>query len=112
MAYDYTNIYNTAVRLIDKFGRNVTLRTTTTSGTSFDPVVNEIDTTIKAVSTKFNASEIDGTLIQQNDKKLITYDEVNDQQKIVDDGISYEVINVDTINPGDTKIIYMVQIRR
>jgi transketolase C-terminal domain/subunit len=98
-------------QIADK-GRTVTLRTETNSGTGYDPTISNSDASIKAVITKFTASEIDGTLIQANDKRLITTTEITAQQLIIDDGIEYEVINVDEIKPGDTAILYKAQIRK
>ena len=112
MAYDYTNISNTAKNLIDKFGRSITLRSVTTSGTEWNPTITNSDSIIIGVFTKFDKSEIDGNLILSTDKKVLTYDEVTTDDKIVDSGITYEVKSVNPIQPANTKIIYKVQLRQ
>lgn len=112
MAYDYSNILATAVSLIDKFGRTMQKRTTTKSGDAWNPTISTLDENIVAVSVGYKANEIDGTLIMATDKKLLTYDEVTTDNFVVDNSIQYSVISINTINPGDTKIIYKVQIRR
>jgi len=112
MAYDYSKIANTAKRLIDKFGRTITKRTVTSGGTEWNPTQTEVDTNIIGVFTSFSKMEIDGKLIQVNDKKILTYDEVILTDIIVDNGIEYTVMNVDVIQPADLKLIYKVQVRK
>jgi len=110
--YDYAPISITAKRLIDKFGRDVSLITQTQSGTDYAPTITEITTIIKAVITTFNTKEIDGTLIQASDKKILTYDKIKPEQIISIDGQRLSIVNVDTVAPGDTKIIYKGQLRK
>lgn len=111
--YDYTSIAATARRLIDRFGRTVTRREITNTGTEWNPVQTPVDTPLQGAFVNFSKNEIDNTLILSTDKKLLTYDEVLLTDIIVDDSIEYSVVPpLDTINPGDTKIIYIVQLRR
>ncbi len=88
------------------------IRVVTDSGDAGNPTQSYVDTNIRAVSVGYKANEIDGVLIKATDKKILTYDEVTTANFIVDNSIQYSVVSVDTINPGDTKIIYKVQIRR
>ena len=111
MSYDYSGLANTAQTLIDKFGRDTTLRVNTSSGSEFDPTIVVNDTTIKAVFLSYKTNDVDGTLIKSNDKMLLTYVEVENKNEIVDGGHKYEVINVDEVKPGLTPMIYKVQIR-
>ncbi|MCK9532606.1 MAG: hypothetical protein M0R77_19130 [Gammaproteobacteria bacterium] len=111
-AYDYSTLANTAISLIDRFGRTIIRRRATKSGDNWNPTISYTDTNIIGVSLGYKANEIDGNLIKATDKKILTYDEVIVSDKIVDNSIVYEVISVDTINPGDTILIYKVQIRR
>lgn len=112
MAYDYSSIKNTAISLINKFGRNITKKAITNTGTEWNPTQTAVESTIKGVFTNFSQNEIDGTLIKATDKKVLTYDEIELTDLIVDDSISYNVISVFSINPGDTKLIYKVQLRQ
>lgn len=110
--FNYDKLVATATRLIDKFGRNVTKRTTTATGDAWNPTVSNVDVTIRAVSTSFQANEVDGTLIQMDDKLFLTYDEVTTADSIVDGGEVLSVVGVKPINPGEVKIIYRVQCRK
>lgn len=110
--FNYTNLRNTAIRLIDKFGRTATRRAITkTAGTTYNPVQTNTDTSIVGAFIKYSTSETDGTLIKAADKKLLAYDEILLSDIIIDGIIEYSVISVDPINPGDTKLIYKVQLR-
>jgi len=110
--FDYTNLRNTAIRLIAKFGRTVTKKAVTSSGTAWNPTQSKIDTPLIGAFVNFSKNEIDGTLIKATDKKLLTYDALILTDRILDDSIEYSIISVAVINPGDTKLIYIVQLRR
>ena len=110
--YNYSGIVSTAQRLINKFGRDITLITQTQSGTDYAPTITETSSMIKAVITNFSTNEIDGTIIQSSDKKILTYDEIKPEQIVSIDGQRLSIVNVDTVSPGDTKIIYKGQLRK
>lgn len=108
----YNNLQATSSRLIDKFGKNVTLRTQTNSGTSYEPTITNSDATIRAVITSFKMGQIDGTLVRADDKQLITASTVAVDQKIIDGMIEYSIISVDEIKPADTALIYKAVLRK
>lgn len=109
--FDYSNVNLTASALIERFGRNMTLRTLVQSGSAFDPTVTNSDTSIIGVMTWYRANQIDGTLIQAGDKLLLTHSAVTIQDKIVDEGKEYSVVTVDVVKPGGTTLLYKVQVR-
>jgi hypothetical protein len=111
MKYDYSSLAATAVGLIDKFGRDTTLRTNTVSGTEFDPTIVATDETISAVFMGYKTNEVDGTLIKSNDKMILTYAVIDLKNEIIDGGKKYEVVNVQEVKPGITPMIYKVQLR-
>lgn len=47
--FDYTNIKNTANRLIDRFGAQVILRCPTNSGTEWNPTITNTDINVQAL---------------------------------------------------------------
>jgi len=62
----------------------------------------------------FNQSEIDGTTVQQGDKRVIleatdTAPEIGDIATI--DSIAHRIINVETVSPAGTPVIYKLQAR-
>lgn len=119
MSFDYSPLQNVALSQISDKGRDVTY-TQVTAGT-FDPTTNtvtgasETDTTIKAVITDFDESQIDGTIIQRKDKQvLITADVVTPklEDKITDGSVTYQIVNINQIAPGDIVMLYKLQVRR
>jgi hypothetical protein len=112
-AYDYSSLYATAVRLVIRYGRTMYKRVYTDTGfsTAYEPKTHYEDVAFVGVSTNFTKSEIDGTLILSTDKKILTYQAITTEDRIVDDGIEYSVVSTICVNPGDTKLIYKVQVR-
>jgi hypothetical protein len=118
MSY-YDNL-ETALRLIDKKGRTVTLRSVTPA--AYDPLNDtqgsdaHTDRTVKAVFTSYKTVEIDGSIILQGDKKCLIADlsalpDTNDI--IVDGGDEWRIVPpIDLVQPGDTPILYKLQVRR
>jgi hypothetical protein len=97
---------------IAEYGRSMTLRSKTSTGTAWDPTLTNSDQTIKGVVKDYSAFEIDGTLVMQGDKKIIlgaTYAPTT-AMKIVD-GIEMSIVSVKEIKPGDTVLAYEVQVR-
>lgn len=112
-AFDYDPIKATSLALIARFGRDITIRTTVSSGTPYDPTLTDTDTVVKGAVVDFNDSQIDGTLIQRGDKKIILQSDivVNSKTKIIDESVTYAVENNRIIKPGGTRLIQIIQVR-
>ena len=119
---NYTGIANTALKQIADKGRMVTIKTPS-SEQQYDPSTDtftegtDSEEQVKALFTQFAKKDIDGEMIQAQDKRvLIAASSVTNvpgtDGKIKDGAQTYRVINVDTVQPGDTPILYMVQVRR
>lgn len=114
---DYDSLAETAARLISENGRNVTLKRRTPATYSPSTGTNsgggDISFTVKAVFTGFKSHEIDGEVVKRTDTKiLIAGTEPAKGDIIVNGGISYPVIEVETIQPGGTALLWKVQARR
>jgi len=120
MSFNYSGLEETALRQIENFGRPVMYRSITTG--SFNTRTGSItgdavsETTIKAVLLAFRDSQIDVEFIRRCDKQALvagasfaTPPKTND---IIDDGSDYKVVNVETVQPGDTVLIYKLQVRK
>lgn len=118
----YATMAATALSQINDKGRNVTVRSkgvtegydvatdTYTAGT-------DSDVTAKALFTEYKTKDIDGEVIQRGDKKLLIAasslsSAPTTETQIVDGSDVYSVIGVETVEPGDTAILYKVQVRR
>lgn len=122
MSRDYSRSVQTALRMIYKSGRNIEVTTIGTGG-EYDPATGTfLPSTddkyqIKGVFTNFDIKEIDGTNVLHTDQKvLIAAGSLPIMPKsgdtIKDSGAEYAVVNTNSIKPGDTAILYEVQIRR
>jgi hypothetical protein len=97
--------------LIDREGRPVTVRAFVNSGSNFDPTRTPTDTPATAAVFDFEASEVDGSIIQANDKdiNLSSTVPVDLQSVIIDNGIEYTLINVEEVGPGGDVLMYIAQ---
>jgi hypothetical protein len=117
MSFDYAEIAEAAKELITEFGLACTL-TKKTAGTN-DGVTGTITGatttthTVNAVVDNYANSLLDGTLIKRGDKLLYIESDV---QPLIGNTISigsvaHKVINVETIAPGGTVVLYQAQVR-
>ena len=121
MSFDYSQIASTALKQIQDKGRTVTIISPGEDqvydpGTDTFTAGTDDETDVKALFTQFSKKDIDGDLIRQTDKRVLIaasgISEPNTDDKISDGGTEYAVINTETIAPGDTAVLYMVQVRR
>jgi hypothetical protein len=106
----YASNAATATRLIAKYGRAMTLRSQTNSGTAWDPTIVNVDTAIVGVMLEYEAHERD-SLIQASDKKVLTTSSPTVAMKLIDGGVVYEIVSVKPLQPGDTVIMTELQVR-
>lgn len=115
----YQNLANTSLKLISEKGKNVTLRYVSAGSYDVDndtvSSTSNTDKQVKAVRTEFKTSEIDGTLIKEDDFKLmiaaksLTAKPENDDL-IVDDQKTYKIKRVKKIAPADVDLVYILHV--
>jgi hypothetical protein len=103
--------------MLTKYGQAVTITRQTTG--AYDPATGSaaiVETTQTGVGALFDfeTAEIDGTLIQQNDKKLllnaiVTAPLLND--KFTVNTIIYTVVNIKELNPAGTAVMFELALR-
>jgi hypothetical protein len=118
MSYDYTKPAATALKLLTKFGKVVTLSRYT--GNSIDPITGTVtagtDASVTTTGLIKNYADgvVDGTRILSGDKELILSNEqvptLTDQVTI--DSQTWSIIAIKTINPADTVVCYFCQVRK
>lgn len=103
----------TATRLIKKHGRALVLESTTSTGPAYDPTNTDVEVEIVGVQSQFKANEIDGDLIQRNDRQYLIDSnvELKADMKIKDQGVTYEIKGIDQIMPGETVMLYKAHCR-
>jgi N-acetylmuramoyl-L-alanine amidase len=114
----YSEMAATASELITEFGADVVLQRA--SGGAFDPATGQTtgvttsELTAKGIHKRFKASLVDGTRIKHGDKLYVLNDSqvpaMSDKLKV---GAEYwSIVNVDSIVPAGTAIVYFVQVRK
>jgi len=114
----YSDIAATALSLLQKFGQTITLVRVT--GASVDPVTGaavagtDASVTTTGVLGKFPDKLIDGTRILASDRRLILS---NEQTPVMSDlvtvnGYNWTIIDIETVSPAGTDVIYICQVRR
>jgi len=115
----YQNMSTTALKQIDDKGRSITIQTyrDMVYDVENDTFTEGETTTVvtRGLFTSYATKDIDGELIRQEDKLLLLAANIakpDNGAEILDGDVTYQVINTDVVQPGDTPILYMVQIRR
>jgi len=115
----YAGLADTAARLLADKGQTISFSRQT--GATFDPVLGaESGGSLTAFTGNgaafgYNNAEIDGTVVQRGDVRLIvestsTVPEQNDECTV--DSVVYRVMNVEPISPGGTTVINKIQLRK
>lgn len=96
--------------MVERLGRDITVRDNTNSGTGYDPIWTPTDTTARAAVFDYDASEVDGTTIQRNDKEFLiaSTSTILKTSKLVD-GDTYQIISLEEVQPGSTLLMYIAQ---
>ncbi len=117
MTVFYDNMVATAARLLSKFGQTVTITYSTSETYTIATQTNaKITSTFtgKAVVNQFDTSEVDNESILATDMRMIL--EQTSRAPEVDNTVTvgsvvYRLLNVTTISPGGTDIVYICQLR-
>lgn len=71
--------------------------------------------TASGVKIGYEQSDVDGTLIQRGDQQLyvpaLGFVRPTTNEQIEVGGATYTVVNVEVVAPGDTDILYIIQVR-
>lgn len=115
----YTQLAAAAKREIEAKGRSVTLRSISRS---YNPATDiytptNSDVSVIGIFTDYTQFEIDGDVILKGDKRLIIAgDSVTVAPSlegiVIDDSLNYKIMNVETVRPAATVLLYKLQLRR
>ncbi len=129
---DYASFRNLAERLIEANGRDLSLVRRDQDNPT-DPAKPWRDSTeaatitviVKGVFIEFEKEDFDGSLVRRGDKRVLIADKsiideggsaanliIEDYDELVDAGVRWKIINADTIEPGDTRIMYDLHVRK
>lgn len=128
----YPNLKDLAERLIEANGRDLTL-VRRDQANPVDPnepwrgstEAAEISFVVKGVFTEFEKEDFDGTLVRRGDKRVLIADQsvldesgaasnlkIEDYDHILDNGVRWKILSVETIQPGPTRIFYDIHVRQ
>lgn len=117
-AFDYGKMKGTAEKLLSRFGQAATLlKPGVPSGPAHNPgPAVPLSYACTVVVTDFSASERQGTEIEVTDRKVLVSTgglpvAPATRDKITIGGKTFNVINVETLNPGGTSLLYTLQAR-
>lgn len=117
----YDNLAKTALRLIASKGRSITIlyKTPGVYSAQADKILgatSPVPVDTKAAIVNYDDRLIDGALIITGDRKAVIaakgLEKPQSGDIISDGGVEYSVVRTAEIGPGDTPIIYNVQIRK
>jgi hypothetical protein len=120
--FNYANSAATALRLLTKFGRDVTHRKIN-EGT-YNPETGTVtntntDTTVKAVdldfSDKTNGNQYFTDNVQMGDRYALiapSVASIDVSDKLIIGGVTWNVVNVKTLAPAGTVVLFTAQIRK
>lgn len=129
---DYVSLADVAERLIEKNGRTISL-VRRDQGNPVDSAkpwrssteADEITVSVLGVVIKFEKEDFDGTLVRRGDKRaLIAANSVTDAggsasnlkiedyDHIIDGTTRWKIIDAETVEPGDTRVYYDIQVRQ
>ena len=111
---DYDDLAATAEELIREYGREMTLRTETSSGDAWNPTISTSDATVVGVVTTFSKFEIANGLVEAQDKRILFAGnvQVTNAKRIIDGGVEYSIVAIDEVKPGPVTVIYKAQVRK
>ena len=116
MSAEHKELAEVARELIREEGRAMILRKPgQTTGPDWDPIVGEpIDLPITAFQVNFSTTETDGTLVQLQDRMFLVEaleQRPTDDMTILDRGTQLQIVDVKAVEPGDTPILFKIQVR-
>lgn len=129
---DYASFRNLAERLIEENGRDLSL-VRRDQGNPVDPAkpwrasteAAEITVVVKGVVIEFEKEDFDGSLVRRGDKRILIADksvldeggsaanlQIEDYDHVLDGTVRWKILGANTIDPGDTRIMFDLQVRQ
>lgn len=118
--FDYARARQTADRLLTRFGQSATLRQTTVSGgDGWDPGSGDTvvtDTTITVAVLEYEVGQIDGTVIQNGDRRVFVSAQgvgvtPAPADVLIVGSDQLRIVNVKPLSPASTVVMWECQCR-
>lgn len=129
---NYASFRLLAERLIEENGRDLSL-IRRDQGNPVDPAkpwrdsteAAEITVVVKGVVIEFEKEDFDGSLVRRGDKRILIADKsvideggsatnlkIEDYDHILDGTVRWKILDANVIEPGDTRIMFDLQVRQ
>ena len=110
----YLELAERARELIDKYGRELQVKSFVRSGADYNPVKTPTLNTVVGVVVPFRAREVDGELVRRHDKRIfVDCDQlIENDMRIVDKGVEYSIVEAELVEPGNISLLYKLQVRK
>ena len=113
--FDYSASRALADRLLNQFGGSLTF--TRQSGETFDPQTGTTSVTEETFSRDvvwldYDNDEIDGSIVQRGDARLLIQGEAKVDDRIERDGENWKIVTASPLNPAGTLIYTEAQVRQ
>lgn len=117
MSFDYAEISSEVAGLIEEFGQTITITSATTvydinTGAN---AVTETTQTAFGVALDYQTKDIDGTLIQRGDKRLLVKGDITtpeEGEKITVNGVVWVIKGIKQISPAGTVVMHEFTLRK
>jgi hypothetical protein len=113
--FDYSELLADADELIEEFGRTVSVRHATSSGTGLEPTVSATDYATKGVREEFTLKQIQSGNVQQNDQRWLVaagplaalgVTSIAKPDALVIGGVAIPVLVAKPIQPAETVVYF------
>jgi hypothetical protein len=121
MAFDYDAMQTIGDDLIDNFGKTVTVRQEKSDTDKANPWEGKTDD-VQTYNTKcafidIHEKDIDGTIVKKGDRLGYISPKgesfaIQLKHQIIDGSTTYKIMNVETINPAGTNLLYILRLRK
>jgi len=102
------------LEILEEVGVEGQLQINTVSGTEFNPIITPSTENIDLVPVNYKVKEIDGTVIQQGDRKFLFLSTAipTTTGKVILDSINYNIVDVQIVAVSGVTVLYKVQGRK
>lgn len=112
----YTRLEATARRLIQQYGKPAALARDVRTGQDYNPTVTTQTIAIQIVEIDYSLTNRDASLVQVGDKLGLISTAASSapllSDRIVIDGITYSLVDLQPLNPGGLVLLYEFHARR
>lgn len=112
--FDYAESAADALELITEFGRTVSVRRTANSGTAWEPTQTTTDYETKGAKVDWTWRQLQDSSVLVTDQRWLIPAQsiaVTSADKLLVDGVAFQIVRADPLAPAGTVVMYDLQVR-